>query len=165
MERYQQRRAASWYTMCLMLESLPYAVPRRYQGICPHLDFPKRRPQTRVQGQVAYREVQVTPVEKGDVIQEGRAAYKGCVITATMVGTRDIIPRKMLGNPDLQNTGLRIIPPRKGYVYTCSCSWGVSGFPAPPACCACGQSGLLWRKTWPCHRGTHAGRWQSGGPL
>lgn len=93
--------------------TLPLSPPR-YQGICPHLEFPKRRPQTRVQGQVAYREGQVTPVEKGDVIQEGTAAEKGCVITATTVGSWDIIPRKMLGNPDLQNAGLRIIPPRKG---------------------------------------------------
>lgn len=62
--RSQQSGATSGLTVCLMLEPVPPLIP----AYCPSLGFPQSRPETRVQEQVAYWEMQVTPVEEGDVI-------------------------------------------------------------------------------------------------
>lgn len=74
----QQRRAASWYTTYLMLESFPHPLPR-YR---PTLGFPQSRPETAVQGQ---------------------AADKGCVVTQLPQGVpRTYLHKKTLGNTDLR---------------------------------------------------------------
>lgn len=64
-QRPRQSGATSELIVCPMLEPFPPLIP----GYCPSLGFPQSRPETMDQGQVAYWEMQVTPVEKGHVVQ------------------------------------------------------------------------------------------------